>query len=499
MAEKTKLLKLLITITVMSVAVIEVLDMTIVNVALPHMMGALSANAEQITWVLTSYIVVSGIVMPLNGFLVTRLGQKRLLLIDIIGFLISSILCGFAVNLTQIVIFRTLQGLFGATLVPMSQYILKKTFGDKEQGKAMAIWGIGIMAGPILGPTIGGYITETLSWRWIFFINIPICIMAIFMTMAFIEETPRKLIQIDWFGLILLITGIGSLQIILDRGNQDNWFDSRNIIILSAICAYSLIFFIIRGLVCSSGNIINLKLFTNRNFTLATTLLACYAATVFGILTLLPMMLENLMNYPVDTTGWVMAPRGIASILGMLIMAKFIQKVDSRYLLIFGLLMTILGSWMMTSFNLGMSQEYVIITGAIQGFGMGFFFVPISILALSTLPETESAEGAGLFSFGRSLGSSIGISFFSTILSRQMQTHWNRLGGYLIENSASLQYWLTKQSLDLNNPLSIQLLAKNLNKQAGMLGFVNCYYLGMILMIALIPLIFLIHPPKKAS
>ena len=488
------MMKWLITITVMSVAVIEVLDMTIVNVALPNMMGALGASSDQITWVLTSYIVSSAICMPLTGFLVNRFGRKRLLLINVVGFLLTSALSGMSVNLAQIVFFRTLQGIFGATLVPMSQYILRDTFPKEEQGTAMAVWGIGIMAGPVLGPTLGGYITDALNWRWIFYINIPICIIAFFMTIKFIEETPRKKEFVDWLGLALLTFGIGAMQIVLDRGNQENWFNSNFIIILSAISAYCLIFFIIRGLTYSK-NIIDLKLFKDFNFSSATIMLTLYCISMFGLLTLLPIMLENLMNYPVDTTGWDMAPRGITCAISMAMMAKLINKIDVRILIAIGLCFTAAGSYMMTNFSLDISEYYVIVSGAIQGFGMGFFFVPISTIALATLPTHKTAEGSGLFSFGRSLGSSIGISLFSTILSQEAQINWNRLGGSLVPSNPALQQWLFAHHLTLSNPLSPQLLSQTLTQQSTMIAFIDCYWLGMVLVLIMLPMLCFMKKP----
>ncbi|MAZ40292.1 MAG: MFS transporter [Legionellales bacterium] len=491
----TNSMKWLITITVMSVAVIEVLDMTIVNVALPNMMGSLGASSDQITWVLTSYIVSSAICMPLTGFLVNWMGRKRLLLINIIGFLLTSALSGMAVNLSQIVLFRTLQGIFGATLVPMSQYILRDTFPQEEQGTAMAVWGIGIMAGPVLGPTLGGYITETLNWRWVFYINIPVCIMAFFMTLKFIQETPRKKVFVDWLGLGLLTIGIGAMQIVLDRGNQENWFNSNFIIILTAISAYCLVFFIIRGLRYAK-NIIDLKLFKDFNFSSSTIMLTLYCISMFGLLTLLPIMLENLMNYPVGTTGWDMAPRGITCAISMAMMAKLINKVDTRFLIAIGLLFTAAGSYMMTQFSLNISEYYVLVSGAIQGFGMGFFFVPISTMALATLPAEKTAEGSGLFSFGRSLGSSIGISLFSTILSQESQINWNRLGGYLTPSNPELQQWLFAHHLTLANPTTPQLLGQTLAQQSTMIAFVDCYWLGMVLVLIMLPILFFIKKPS---
>lgn len=488
----------MITISVMLVAVVEVIDMTIVNVALPNMMGALGANTDQITWVLTSYIVASAICMPLTGFLVTRLGRRRLLLINIVGFLASSMLCGMSVTLSQMVVFRALQGIFGATLVPMSQYILRDTFPPNEQGKAMAIWGIGIMAGPVLGPTIGGYITDTLNWRWIFYVNIPVCIMAFFMTLKFITETPRSKPFIDWFGLILMAVGIGSLQIFLDEGNQYNWFDSNGILILFLISVYTLAYFIIRGW-SYKRNIINLHLFKDRNLKMATGLLTCYCLFIFGVLTLQPIMMQQLLNYPVLTTGLLMAPRGFASAFSMLIVAKLMGRVDLRILIIVGLLLSAAGTYVMTLFSLDISEPYIIWSGVIQGFGMGLIFVPLSTLALSTVATGHAAEGSGLFSFGRSLGSSIGISAMSTILSQESQINWNRLGGNINAANPALYQWLNAHNLSIYSPLTAQLLGAQLNAQSSMIAFVDCYWLTMLGFLVMIPFVLMLQPPQMKA
>ncbi len=478
-----------ITVAVMLVAIVEVLDMTIVNVALPNMMGALGANADQITWVLTSYIVSSAICMPLTGFLVNRVGRKRLLLIDIVGFLLSSMLCGLTNDLTTMVIFRTLQGAFGATLVPLSQYILRDTFSHDEQGKAMAIWGIGIMAAPVLGPTLGGYITENLDWRWIFYINVPVCIIAFFMTIKFIKETVRIKQSIDWVGLFWMALGIGTLQVFLDQGNEYNWLSSDYIITLIAISGFSLALFAYRG-ARYSHNIINLHLFKDRNLSLACIILTLYCLNMFGLMAIQPMMLENLMNYPTETTGIVMAPRGFASAVGMAIVVPLMKRIDHRWFIGIGALLSAYGSYLMAEVSLSTGPYFIALSGAVQGLGMGILFVPISAIALSTLSPKDTAEGSGLFSFGRSLGSSIGISILGTLVSELTQINWNRLGGHINPSNPALMQWLAAQNLTLSNPLTPQLLGQELSRQASMVAFVDCYWFTAIGFLVIIPLTF---------
>lgn len=496
--EITSSQRILITIAVMLVAIIEVLDMTIVNVALPPMMGSLSANSDQITWVMTSYIVSAAIFMPLTGFLVNYMGRKRLLLLNIIGFLIASVLCGLSVNLVQMVIFRTLQGIFGASLVPLSQLILNNSYVPEKRGQAMAIWGMGIMAAPVLGPTLGGYITDTLNWRWIFYINVPVCLLAFMLCLQVITESPIKKQKIDWLGMFLMATGIGCLQIFLDRGNSENWFESTQIVLYSVIMVVCLTTFIIRGL-RKTDNIINLKVFANRNFALSFTIILTYCASFFGIIALQSLMLENLMGYPTITAGELMAPRGLASFISMAAVANLITRIDPRKIIAVGLILSIIGTYAMTSFSLESSTGFIIWTSAIQGFGMGMFFVPLSTIAFSSLAKKDIAEASGLFSFGRSLGQSIGISIYSTILSRENQINWNHLVGYINEYNVSFQIWQAKIQHLLPENAMYQLLAGLISKQAGMIAFIDCYWMATLTIFVTLLLLFFMARPKVVS
>lgn len=488
----------LIAITVMLVTVLEVLDMTIVNVSMPHMMGSLGADSDQISWVLTSYIVSAGICMPLTGFLVVRYGRKRLLLLNIIGFLITSILCGMSLNLTQIVFFRILQGIFGASLSPLSQIILRDTFPPEEQGKAMAIWGIGIMVGPVLGPTLGGYITEALNWRWVFYINIPPCIIAWIMTIKLVKESPTHKEYIDWVGAILMILGVGFLQLFLDRGNIEDWFESKSIISFAIISALCLITFIVRGW-SKPDNIIKLQLFKDRNFASGTLMMLLFAVAMFGNIAINPLMLEQLMHYPTDTAGWAMAPRGIASAIGMVFVAKLINKYDARIFIFLSIVFSIYGTYLMTRYDLTMPMIDFVIAVAIQGFGMGLFFVPLSTISFNTLSKSSIPEAAGLFSFGRSIGSSIGISIIVTYLTRNTQQNWNHLTKNINLFSQQLHAWLSQHQLSLSDPFTLSHLTGNLANQASMIGYINAYALTAALYLVLIPCIFLLRKPATMT
>lgn len=486
----------LVTLTVVLVAFVEVLDMTIVNVSLPNMMGALGANSQQITWVLTSYIVSSAVCMPLTGFLIKRFGQKQLLLINIVGFLISSMLCGSSTTLQTMVVFRVLQGVFGASLVPLSQLILREAFPPEEQGKAMAIWGMGIMVAPVMGPTLGGYITELLNWRWVFFINLPVCIVAFVLSWQLIKPSVGHKSKIDWTGLTLMVVGIGCLQIFLDHGNQKDWFASPLINILLVTWVTALFLFIKRGL-NRSDNILKLTLFKDYNFSLGCTLIASYCIIMMGIMAIQPIMMENFMGYSARMTGIIMAPRGLASAVMMGLCAGAMKRFDPRQIVMAGVLFSALGSWQMVYFSPDCSISYMMIANAIQGMGMGLFFVPLSVVTFSTLKPESIGEAAGIFSFGRGIGSSIGISILSTLLTRESQINWNHLSGHISVFNPNLQLWLNHQHWTLQNPLALQMLAKQLTIQSGMIAFIDAYWLVSISFIFMLPLIYCMRKPQK--
>lgn len=491
MVAKTSQEKTLITITVMLVAIIEVLDMTIVNVALPPMMGSLSSNSEEITWVLTSYIVSAAIFMPLTGVLIERLGQKRLLLINIIGFLMSSMLCGIAQSLSEMVLFRTFQGLFGASLVPLSQFILRNTYSKEEQGTAMAIWGMGIMAAPVLGPTLGGYITEALNWRWVFYINLPVCLIAFVLALRYIDETPRSQKKIDWLGTFLMVVSVGSLQIFLDQGNSKDWFASNLISAMFFTFILTMGLFIKRGLQ-NDNNIINLHLFRDRNFCLSTIMIMIFVSAILGMVSTQPMMLEQLMQYPTVTTGLLMAPRGLASAFTMAIVSKMINRYPTKYLVGAGLIIAFVGTLFMTRFQLHTPSQTIITISALQGIGMGLFFVPLSTLAFSTLKQEETGEATGLFSFGRSLGSSIGISIMSTLISRETQINWNQMRHHLSPSNPTLSTLLENHQLDFHSPLSAKLLAQKLSLYATFNAYIDSFMLAAMGFLIILPFLFFI-------
>lgn len=488
--------RVMVVITVMMVAVIEVLDMTIVSVALPHMMGAFGANTEQITWVVTSYIVSSAIVMLVTGFLIGRFGCRRLMFVGVFGFMLASIFCGLATSLEEIVVFRVLQGIFGAILVPLSQFVIRRCFSQKDQATGMAIWGMGIMVAPILGPTLGGYITDTASWRWIFYINVPICLAALFLASIFIKETERLTRHFDWVGMLLMGIGVGALQLFLDRGNSEGWFESTSVQIMLATAIVFLTVFIVRGLRCEN-HILNLKIFRDRNFTICSTIMALYCGCFFGVVTIQPIMLERLMGYPATLAGLVTVPRGITSAIAMALVARLIHKIDPRWAVFLGLIIAVYSAHLLSTINLDTSFSVIFCISAIQGFATGLFFVPLGTMAFTTLSPTESAEATGVFSFSRNLGISMGTAALGTVISRESQINWNVMGGHISVFNPNLDHWLQYQYLTLKSPEAVGRLANMLGQQSGMLAYLDAYWLVTVALLFLFPTILLLRFRRK--
>lgn len=486
----------LITIAVMSATLIQVLDTTIVNVALPTMQGSLSATPNEITWILTSYLVSSAIFMPLTGYFSDTLGRKNYMLISIFGFVVTSGLCGAATSISAMVVFRLLQGIFGAALVPLSQAILADVYPPEERGKAMAIWGIGVMVGPILGPTLGGYLTEIANWRWTFYINLPIGIFALLIAWQVMPDSDKKSRNMDWLGLLLLSCGIGGTQYALDRGNHADWFASSEIWVASFLAIGGLIGFCVNSYYQKSKSVFDIRIFKDRNFLVSSLILAMFGLSVFGGMVVLPLLLENLLNYPVITTGFAMAPRGISAMIGMIIVSKLIKTVDPRLIVIIGIILCALGSIPGTYYNLEINTWWVVWPLIIQGFGIGLMFVPLSAVAYSTLPDSMRAEAAGLFSLLRTMGSSIGISIIITLYTRHTQIAWNQLGGFVNPYNPSLTNYLQTLHLDIHNPLAIPLIANELGKQAQMLSFVDVYVFIAWSILAMLPLVFFVKKYK---
>ncbi|OGT63778.1 MAG: hypothetical protein A3J38_03265 [Gammaproteobacteria bacterium RIFCSPHIGHO2_12_FULL_45_9] len=488
---------LLIT-TIMLLAILEVLDSTIVNVALPAMMASLGANQTEITWVLTSYVVASAVILPLTGFLTLRIGRKRFLLICSIGFMISSLLCGLSTSLSEIVLFRILQGACGASLIPMSQAILRETFPLHEQGKAMAIWGLGIMAAPVLGPTLGGFITDIANWRFVFYINLPICILGIALVLAVIPSSTPKVIPLDKWGLLAMIVGIAALQILLDTGNEHDWFQSVGIFLLAGISVFAILFFLTWNY-HAEHPIIHFVVFRDHNFTIACILMLCFCGTIFGLITMVPLMYENIYQYTALKAGETMAPLGLASACGMILAANVMRRVSVRMWLSAALLCCAMGAYRYTHLASVIDQSYFLLTQAYIGLGMGAFMVPFSTYALATLPRRALVEASGLFSYSRMLGTSIGISLLSTLVTRGSQWNWHHLITHITATEPAFLAWQTAQNAPALTGIVLGKLNYTVMQQANLLSFQNGFYCVTLLFLGLIPLVWLLKPIKLSQ
>ncbi len=482
----------LISITVMLTTIMVILDMTIVNVALPDMMGALGATSDQITWVLTSYIVVEAIMIPLTGFFAMRMGRKRLMLISVGGFLLASALCGQADSLLEMVVFRIFQGAFGASVVPISQSVMVDIFPRQERGKAMALWGVGIMLGPVLGPTLGGYITEHMGWRWVFYINLPVGIINLVLVWALLQYERQQKVRADWLGALMMIVGIGSLQLMLDRGNQENWFDATSIRWLAVLATVGLIAFVLRSLRHQDA-IVKLQLLRDRNLATACFMMFAFGLGLFGTIALQPLMLENLFHYTAQTTGLVMAPRGLASATGMLLVSRLINRVDLRLIILCGFALSAIGTWRFSQLSLQAAEINFIWPGVIQGLGMGMIFVPLSTLAYETLQRSETSQAAGIFNLARTIGSSVGISVATAILSHAGHMSVNGLSRHITENNSAVQHWLELQHLQLPSARGVAALAAEVQHQASMIAFSDTFLVVMWSFVFLTPLLLLIR------
>ena len=483
--------RILTSVSVLLAVLMVILDMTVVNVALPHMMGALGATPDQITWVITSYIVAEAVIIPTSGFLAARFGRKPVIIVSVIGFVIASMLCGQATTLAEMVAFRLLQGVFGASVIPLSQAVMVDTFSAADRGKAMAVWGIGILLGPIMGPTIGGFITDHLGWRWVFYINLPIGIINLLMLGAFLRQTPRLRMATDWTGALLLALGVGALQMLLDRGNTEDWLHSNFIVALAVVSVVCSVAFVVRSM-RNPDAILKIDLLRDRNLATATFMIAAFGVGMLSTIALQPLFLEHMLGYPASTAGLLMAPRGIAVAVGMSLVASLITRVEPRWLVLTGLTLAAAGSYAMTWYNLDIGVAWIIGPGIVQGVGMGMIFVPLSTLAYQTLPASASDQAAAIFNLARTVGGSVGIAIAATVLTRTSQASWQTLGAGVNPYNPALHSWFNATGMSATDPKAIEILGLQVMQQATLLGFIEAFGFVCLSFLLLIPLVMLL-------
>lgn len=490
---------MLITVSVMLATIMQALDTTIANVALPHMQGTLSATQDQISWVLTSYIVAAGIMTPATGFIATRFGRKRLFVWSVVGFTAASLLCGAALTLNQIVLYRLLQGIFGAALVPLSQAILLDTYPREKHGKAMAMWGVGVMIGPILGPTLGGLLTEYYNWRWVFLINLPFGLLALGGILAFVPETEKDPDRpFDFTGFAFLAIAIAALQMMLDRGELQAWFESTEIVIEGLIAALSLYMFIAH-MFTHHRPFIDRHLFLDRNFTVGLIFIFIIGIILLATMALLPPFLQHLKGYPVITTGYLLAPRGVGTMVSMMLVGRLMGKVDTRLLILAGLSLTSLSLWQMSQFSLDVTEFMLVESGVIQGLGLGLIFVPLSTVTFSTLAPHLRTEAAAMFSLMRNIGSSIGISIVTALLSRNTQINHASLAENVNIFNPMMHAPYLPPSWSLDSAAGLASLDAEVTRQAASIAYIDDFVLMMWVTLCAVPLLVLLRRPKRAG
>ena len=490
--------RIAITVSIMLATVMQSLDTTIANVALPHMQGSVSASQEQITWVLTSYIVAAAIATPLTGWVSDRIGRKRLFLIAIAGFTVASVACGMAENLAELVLFRLAQGLFGACLIPLSQAVLLDIYPREQHGQAMAIWGAGAILGPILGPFLGGLLTEHLSWRWVFYINVPVGTLAFLGVWTFIaHDVKAQAKKFDFLGFGALTLFIAGFQMMLDRGPSQDWFGSPEIIAWAVLAAASLWVFVIHT-ATTHHPFFDRELARDRNFVVCTIFGFFVGVLLFSTMAVLPPMMQVLMGYPVLTSGIVSMPRGVGAFLSMFIVGRLVGKVDTRFLLATGLGLNVIALWQMAHFDLNMTSMPIITSGLLQGFGTGLIFVPMTALAFATLAPRLRAEGSAVNTLIRSLGMAAGISVIqalqvkNTVIMRASMTEYIKPGDPVFHATIP-------SSMDPSTLSGLGALSGELSRQAAMVAYVDGFRLLLWMTLATFPLLLLMRTPKSKS
>jgi MFS transporter, DHA2 family, multidrug resistance protein len=486
-------------VAVVMTAVLEVLDMTIVNVSIPHMIGTFAATPDQITWVLTSYIVAAAVVMPLTGYLSAWLGRRRLLFFAITGFVVASALCGMAWSLESMVLFRLAQGMFGAPLVPLSQAILLDAFPREKHGQALAIFGMGIMVAPVIGPALGGYLTETYSWRMVFYINIPIGICALLLSIGYLPRRAIRDIKTDWVGMGLLVLAVGALQYVLDQGQSRDWFNSRIIVAGTIIAIFAGAAFFLRGW-NKKDNIIDLSLLKDRNFVAGTLAITAYGISLFGWMAIMPLFSQRLLGYPPDVAGTLFIPRGLVSAITLATTGSIlIRMFDTRYLVTAGLIMTALGTLPMAYFNLYVDFWGIAAPGMLAGVGSGLFFVPLTAVAFASIPNRQYDEASGVYALMRGIGGSGGIAVVSWLFVRQTQIHFNELAAHITPYNAHILPYLGQYGLNPYSPQAAPLIVHEIGRQAQMLAFNDIFWFIAMVTLAIIPLVILMKRPEKLA
>ncbi len=489
--------RLLITLCTVGATLMQALDQTIANVALPYMQGSLSATYDEITWVLTSYITAAAIMTAPVGWLAARFGRKYLFITCLTGFTITSMMCGAAQSLEQMVLFRIFQGVFGAALVPLSQATMMDIYPIEQRGQAMAIWGVGVMVGPILGPTLGGYLTEMYNWRYVFYINLPFGILATLGLLFFMPRShPNFNMKFDWIGFGVLSLGIGGLQMMLDRGQDQDWFSAPEVIAEAVLGCLGVYLFVVH-MFTARRPFIPPALFKDRNFSAGVVMMFAAGTILVSSSSLMAPWLQNLANYPVESAGLIMAPRGIGTMAAMLMGGRIASRIDPRKLMACGILMLVWSIWEMTTWTPDVSGWKISGTIVVQGAGLGLLFIPLQVLAFATLPSQYRTDGASLFSLFRNIGAAIGVSVTSSMLARNTQVLHSTIGAAITPFNRALQDGGAVQRLwDPTTRHGAAMLDHVVNQQAQITAYVDDYRMMIFTTLPSLLLLLLMRRPR---
>jgi DHA2 family multidrug resistance protein len=498
----------IVTVSVMLATFMVVLDSSVANVALPHIAGNLSASVDESTWVLTSYLVSNAIVLPASGWLASMLGRKRLLMLSIAMFTASSLLCGASLSMPMLILARVLQGAGGGCMQPIAQAVLLESFPAEKRGAAMAAYGMGVVVAPIIGPTLGGWITDNYSWRWIFYINLPIGVLALFMVNLFVEDPPyiraSMKRRIDYAGFLAMALWLGSLQLVLDKGQEDDWFAAAWICAATALSLAAMVAFLWRELAVEHP-IVNLRVLKNRNFSAGTLIAAVYGMVLYGITAMLPLFLQTLMGYPALQSGLAVSPRGLGSFLSMFVAGRLVNVVDNRVLLAIGFILLAISSAMLGQINLEIAMSSVAWPNVLNGFAGGMIFVPLTTMAMGTLRKQEMGNATGVYNLMRNIGGSVGIAVVTTLLARGAQVHQSILSGHVSAENPILQreiHALQQGVTSGAGPVASTqqaygLVYAGVIRQATLLAYMDNFRLLAGLALATIPLILIFQRVRK--
>jgi DHA2 family multidrug resistance protein len=484
--------RLLVTICVMMATIMQVLDITIANVSLPYMQASLSATLDQVSWVLTSYVVAAAVMTAPVGWLAARFGVKRLLVVCVSGFTIASVLCGIAQGIEEIVVFRVVQGMFGAALVPLSQTVMLDIYPLEQRAWAMSLWGLGVMIGPIMGPILGGWLTEYYNWRWIFFINVPVGIVTALGLVAFMseaEENPR--LSFDWLGFAALGIGIGALQLMLDRGEQLGWFDSSEIVLTAMVSAAGFYFFLAHSLTTRSP-FISFDIFRDRNFVIGLMFMFVCGVLLVASMALMAPFLQGVMGFPIIDVGLLLGTRGIGMAAAMLAAGRLMARTDARLMLGAGLACCTVSLYYAIDFSPDTAVSTIVWTSILQGFGLGFMFVPLNTMALSSLPAALRTQGTAMWTLIRNLGGSIGVSVVIANLSNTTIVMHARLAESVTPFNQALAYPAAAM-LDPKTEMGRALLERLMSEQAAIIAYANDFKLIMVMTLLAFPLILFVR------